>query len=491
MFSEKYFRHFIFLIFSITLVRLIITLLFNLVPQEAYYWLYSQRPALGYFDHPPVCSYTIGIFTLIFGNNEFAVRLGMIIYSIGTAAFLFLLARKVFQENLLAFRTVMFLNLTIFFNIHSIVATPDAPLLFFWSGSMFFFYKALFEKESYANWIIGGIFSGLAIYSKYTGIFLFASLFSALIFSKKWKILFSPKPYLAIIVAVIVFSPVIYWNYQNDWASFLFQSKNRAQNIGSFTLNYFFQLVASQLYELTPLFFVFGIIVGVITIRKITTIAESRRFLFFFSFPTICFFFLVSLSSLVKMNWILPAYLSMIILIVDYSSKLTPNKLRIVRVVGIPTSILFILLNFLLIVYPIVPIEKGDTWTGWKEVAEKITELKNQFDKQKKTFIFSNDYKIPAELSFYTGFKDDILSANVYGEPALQFDFWFNPDDFKGCNAIFVFSDYDRFSKFDKLSEYFTKIEFIEELKIIRRGAIFRKFYIYKCYNYFGKIKGF
>jgi hypothetical protein len=491
MFSEKYFRYFIYTILLLTSFRLLIAPTFNLVPQEAYYWLYIQRPALGYFDHPPICSYTIGIFTGLFGDNEFAVRFGMIIYSIGTALFLFLLAKKIFKNNLLAYRTIIFLNLTVFFNIHSIVATPDAPLLFFWSGAMFFFYKALFEKGIYPDWIIAGIFAGFAVYSKYTGALLFVSLFLTLIFLKKWNLLFSPKPYISILVAMLVFSPVIYWNFENNWASFLFQSTHRAQAISGLKLNYFFQLIASQLYELTPLFFILGIIVGVQFIKQFMTTEGSQRFLFFFSFPIICFFFVVSLSSLVKMNWILPAYLSMFILITDYLSRKTPKQLRIVKLLGFPTSAILIIVNLSIITFPIVPIEKGDTWTGWKELAERITILKSKHNTTNRTFIFSNDYKIPAELSFYTQFKDEILSANVYGKPALQFDFWFNPNDFEGWDALFIFSDYEKFGEFAQLSKYFTKVEFLEEFKIIRRGITFRTFYIYLCHNYQGKIKEF
>lgn len=488
MFSEKYFfRYFVYLTLVLTLFRLLIAPTFNLVPQEAYYWLYIQRPALGYFDHPPICSYTIGIFTALFGDNEFAVRFGMILYSVGTAFFLFLLAKKVFGNDLLAYRTIIFLNLTVFFNIHSIVATPDAPLLFFWSGAMFFFYKALFEKGVYLDWIIAGIFAGFAIYSKYTGILLFVSLFLSLIFLKKWIFLFSPKPYVSILVAMFVFSPVIYWNFENDWASFLFQSTRRAQTISGLKLNYFFQLIASQLYELTPLFFILGIIIGIQPIKKFVSIEESRRFLYFFSFPIIFLFFVVSFGSLVKMNWILPAYLSMFILIVDYVNQKTPKQLRVIKFLGFPTSVILIIVNFSIITFPIVPIEKGDTWTGWKELGEGITILKNKHNATNKTFVFSNDYKIPAELSFYTKFKDEILSANVYGKPALQFDFWFNPNDFKGWDALFIFSDYEKFGEFAQLSKYFTKVEFIEEFKIIRRGITFRTFYIYLCYNYRGK----
>lgn len=487
--ERKYFIWFTLFLFSVFLIRLVLLSLFELVPQEAYYWLYIQHPALGYYDHPPICSYTIGLFTNVFGDNEFSVRFGMLLYSIGTMIFLFLLSCNIFSSKRLALRTIILLNLTIFFNIHSIIATPDSPLLFFWAGSMFFFYKAINYEKSIHYWIFAGIFGGFSIYSKYTGVFLYLSLFLYLFFSKKKKLLFTYKPYLAIIISVIVFSPVIYWNANHGWASFLFQSKSRAENINRITINYFFQLVASQLFELTPLFFILGITIFIKFLKKYRSNDEDKRFLFWFAYPTILIFYLISFTSLVKMNWILPAYLSMVLLISYSYDEFSLKSKQIIKTFCFPTNLLLILFFLWIIINPMFPIEKGDTWNGWKELAGKVTYLVQRKYKDHKVFIFSNDYKIPAELSFYTKFKHIILAENVYGKPALQFDFWFKPKQFEGWDALFIFSDYNKFSDFEKLNNFFTKIELIEEVQVVRKKKVFRKFWIYYCYNY--KIKDF
>lgn len=462
---------------------------FNLVPQEAYYWLYIQRPALGYFDHPPICSYTIGIFTQLFGNTEFGVRFGMLLYSIGTMIFIFFLSRNITGADSIAFRSVIFLNLTIFFNIHSIVATPDSPLLFFWAGSMYFFYKAIANEKSIRFWILGGIFAGFSIYSKYTGVLIYLSLFLFLIFSHRRRLLLTYKPYLAIIISLVVFSPVIYWNANNNWASFLFQSKTRAEGMTKLTLNYFFQLIISQLFELTPVFLAVGFSIFLPIFKNYKNLNIGDRLLFWFAYPTIVIFFLISFTSLVKMNWILPAYLSMIVLISKSYNGFAKNIRKVIEYVGLPSSFLFIIFVLGVIVFRIFPIEKGDTWTGWKELSEKVTNLIENKFKGHKVFIFSNEYKVPAELAFYTNYKDIILAENVYGQPALQFDFWFEPKTFEGWDGIFIFSDFNKFSNFELLNKYFDNIEFLEEIMIKRGDKIFRRFWIYHCKNY--KIKEF
>ena len=482
--KDRYTKYFLLLLFGLFILRMILLGQFNLVPQEAYYWLYIQKPALSYFDHPPVCSYTIGIFTYIFGNTEFGVRFGMLLYSLGTSIFVFLLGKMISGSTRFAFLSVVFLNLTVFFNLHSVVATPDAPLLFFWSASMYFYFKAINEGNKSSDWLLAGVFAGVAMASKYTAFFIFFSLFLYLILTKNWKEFLSWKLWLSVVVALLVFSPVIIWNFQNGWASFLFQTSHRAKGVRSFGFNYFFQLIASQIFELTPLFFVLLWIILWRIIKRFTALSKEKLFFACFAFPVVLFFFAVSFTSLVKMNWILPAYLSFMLLVADYYETLSTKGKKVFNSVGGSTSLGLILLTLIIIVFPVVPIEKGDTWTGWRELASKVVQLKSEMDKEKPTFIFSNEYKIPAELAFYTPYREHILAENVYGKPALQFDFWFDVHKFSGWNALFIYSDFNPFGEFKRLEEYFERVEFHEELQIVRRGIVFRRFFIYKCYNY-------
>jgi dolichol-phosphate mannosyltransferase len=57
-------------------LRLAFLGLVNLLPEEAYYWNYSQHPDIGYLDHPPMVAWLIWLGTSVFGNTEFGVRIG-------------------------------------------------------------------------------------------------------------------------------------------------------------------------------------------------------------------------------------------------------------------------------------------------------------------------------------------------------------------------------------------------------------------------------
>ena len=488
--NASYTKKFWLLTLSLSAIRLILASIINLVPQEAYYWLYIQKPDFGYFDHPPMCAYSIGIFTYLFGNHEIFVRLGTILFSIGTAYFVFKLAQKLYNEKV-AFFSAVFLNLTLFFNMQgSMISTPDAPLLFFWALTVYSLYKTFFEDNSVKNWALSGLFGGFALFSKYTAVFLFLSAFIFLIMHKeKRKMLLSYKPFVAIITAVIGFFPVIYWNIIHSFASFKFQSATRAKGMTSFTLNYFFQLIGSQLLELTPLFFALFIYIAFrISKKSIKERDEKALFLTSFSIPYLVFFIAVSFTSLVKMNWLLPAYLTLMIAFANlYSDKLTDKtKDSIWLKFGLVLSGLMILAFIVMSIIPLAP-NRGDTWNGWKEFAVKIDSLKLDMDKSNKTFIFSDEYKVAAELSFYTKHKSVILAQNTIGETALQFDYWQNPNDYKGWDAILTAADFNKHPDIDKVSKYFERVEEVPSYKFESYGRIFRTFWIYKCFGYKGR----
>src|ERR1700761_489936 len=62
-------------ILFIVLVRLLFIGVMGPMPQDAYYYFYSQHPALSYFDHPPAIACLLRFFTFCFGKNVFALKL--------------------------------------------------------------------------------------------------------------------------------------------------------------------------------------------------------------------------------------------------------------------------------------------------------------------------------------------------------------------------------------------------------------------------------
>ncbi len=206
------------------LIRLYLTSVVELAPDEAFYWYWAKHPDLSYLDHPPMVAYIMAIFTALGGDTAFFVRLGGLLCTIPAHALIFFSAKRLYPDERKArWELLLVINCTLLFSTGCLVQTPDTPLLVFWS-------LALYCGAHIATgggtrwWLLSGIALGLGLLSKYTMILIVACQFLFLLLcpnQRRW--LRHPAPYLALVIALTIFSPVIYWNWQHDWASFGFQ----------------------------------------------------------------------------------------------------------------------------------------------------------------------------------------------------------------------------------------------------------------------------
>jgi hypothetical protein len=82
------------LLLAIGLLHLAYLKVFPLLPEEAYYWNYAARPALGYLDHPPMVAWLIALAEALFGHGEAVVRLPALACGGVVAVFVWRLARR-------------------------------------------------------------------------------------------------------------------------------------------------------------------------------------------------------------------------------------------------------------------------------------------------------------------------------------------------------------------------------------------------------------
>jgi hypothetical protein len=82
-----------------------------------------------------------------------------------------------------------------------------------------------------AWWIGTGLCAGLALFSKYSAALTIAGAGIFLLTSPEHRrLLATTKPWLAVLMALLIFSPVLIWNAQHGWASFAFQG-GRAEGL--------------------------------------------------------------------------------------------------------------------------------------------------------------------------------------------------------------------------------------------------------------------
>ena len=471
---------------AICLIRLLIVFTMGIMPQDAYYYLYSEHLDFSYFDHPPMVAYMLRLFGLVLGKSVVAIKLTDFIVTLLSLFAFYKLARHFLSEKQ-AVRASLLYGTTLLLTVLSINTTPDVPLMLFWTLALIYSYKALFEGDL-KYWIAAGFMMGLSFISKYTGLFLLFGFFAFLIFSKPHrKHLLSGRSILLLVFFAIGIFPVVYWNYSNDWTSFAFQTADRADSIEEFRLHpeLFLGNLATQLMLLIPFLFVGMVVILFKMIRKVirkrALPSEKHLFLMVFSLPIILFFFGVSLIYWVKLNWIMPGYIAAIILVTSFLGQ------KVLRGQVVTSLVLHVLLAVQIVFYP-VNVESDDTWFGWDKFSYQLEE---RMSEHPDAFVFADDnYKTSAVLDFYLERK--IYAGNVVGSSGKQFSI-LDPDlsHLEGDDAIFIDTD-KRFKHLEKSGEipekllpYFDRIEELEPILVGKEGKEpLRKFLVYKCYGY-------
>ena len=244
---------------AVLLLHLATLKVFPLLPEEAYYWNYAARPDFGYLDHPPMVAWLIALAEGLFGHGEAAIRMAALACGAVMMAFVWQLARRLVDRAAAGMAAALAVTLPYAFFLAGQLITPDAPLAAAWAAALYFLHRALVGGEARA-WAGVGAALGIGMLSKYTIALLGpAALLFCLLDARARTWFLRPQPYGAVLLAALLFAPVVWWNYTHDWASFRFQGGERFVEPARFQLHVMLQnilLVATPLPLLVlPLLF--------------------------------------------------------------------------------------------------------------------------------------------------------------------------------------------------------------------------------------------
>lgn len=238
------------LLLAVALLHLAYLKVFPLLPEEAYYWNYAARPALGYLDHPPMVAWLIAVAEALAGHGEAVVRLPALAAGAVMALFVWRLARRLVDPASAWMATALAVTLPYGFFLGGFLITPDAPLAAAWAAALYFLHRALVGGEARA-WAGVGVALGLGMLSKYTIALLGpAALLFCLLDARARGWFRRPQPYAAVLLAALLFTPVVWWNHLHDWASFRFQGGERFVEPASFQAHV---MLMNMLLVATPL----------------------------------------------------------------------------------------------------------------------------------------------------------------------------------------------------------------------------------------------
>jgi hypothetical protein len=388
---------------------------------ESYYWLWGQFPDLGYFDHPPMVSWITHIGGLFFSGN-LGVRLLTIILQPLSILILSVVAGVTFTSyrNVLLFWLII-ASMTMF-NVYGFVTTPDVPLLFF--ASLFLLaYQKFLQKESLFNVLFLAISMAGMIYSKYHG-----GLLIILVILSNLKLLLNLKFYLAGFIAILILTPHISWQIQNDFPGFSYHMYDRVSGFKWYNPLEFW---LNQLLVFNPA--TFFVAIWVLILQK--NIGQFEKSLRFIIIGFLVFFWITSFRGHAEPHWTVVGSLPLLVLI--YREALINERIfRYLKRFVLPSLILVFTARILL-VSGILP-ERLD-FNGKRKKHEAYQSIAGD-----APVIFTGSFQAPSLYRFFTGNDATVVSA--IESRKTQYDIW-KFDTLFSKKRVFIPSEYSRRSK--------------------------------------------
>jgi len=394
-----------------------------LVFDEAYYWQWSRHPAWGYYDHPPMIAFLIGLGTLGLGDTVAGVRLVPLIMGMSAIWLIHGLARRYWGSEGAAHWALAVSLLIPLFALGLTLATPDTPLLFFWALSLVLTIRAL-DNQQPADWVFAGLAVGLGLMSKLSMVLIYPALLLALLHTASGRqALRRAGPYLAVGVSLIASLPFWIWQFRHGGSGLVFQLRHGLTHGGPQApeLKGLTGLLASQAGLVTPLLFILLVIAVGRAVRALWTkppqIGESPaatrgdpELLPFLAYPLavpLVVFGAASFLAKSGPNWMAPAYVTGMVLLggeVARQGSAASSWRRGFTWAGVGMAASLSLFAHVTALAPLAPLEENRvltrTW-GHADMAGWVAEKKAVAAEGRPIRILASDYKLASLLAFY------------------------------------------------------------------------------------------
>jgi dolichol-phosphate mannosyltransferase len=367
-----------------------------------------------------------------------------------------------------------------------LIATMDSALVFFWMVGLVGVSVALRRGRAW-GWYLAGFGLGGAMLSKYTGVFLGVGALLVVVGHQPWRRhLRTVHPYAAAILALAIFTPVLVWNAQNDWASFRFQFTDRfgekALNFGSIA-----SFAGLQLAVATP------VILGALGWFYLRMIRNRRRLLtarwliaVCFSLPLLLVMSYKSLRYTIHLNWTMPLYLSVFPAVIRLGLAQwrrvrgkTVTAIRWHRT-ALATSAVCVSVNMMASVYALA-LQPRTGWVSaigpWPELAAVVEAVEDQVEAQtgkEPLIIAGGKYRLASVLAFYrtplekkVRASDFTTSQWLTGGVGLGYPYWSPEDHWQNLPCVVV----DDNNGIEKFAARFERFDIVADFQPIGKKA--------------------
>lgn len=462
---------------------------------EAYYSLFAIHRDWSYFDHPPMVGILVTLGSSLSGwlPPALALRLPFIaLFAVSTFLVASLAARLYGARA--GFPAALALNAIGFFGlIAGTFALPDGPLLLFWLLTLDRLAAAIRSPERLALWLQLGLAWGGALLSKYHAIFLPLGACVYLLFEPTARrCLRIPGPYLALVVGLVTFSPVLWWNATHHWASFAFQG-GRALGEWAFHPDALALAVAGQAAYLLPWFWVSMLaIAGHRALQWSRGASSSDRFLLCQAAGPLAAFTAIACFRPVLPHWSLVGFLSLVPMLgANWACRYAVDPRGMTRRLGLVASLTVALALVAAVQTRTGILQRGGRQTlglvpascdptldlfGWDQVAAGLRA--RGLIPSRDTFLFTCNWYYSGQLAFATNHMASVLCYNPFD--ARGFAYWSQPRQWVGRDGILVALD-NRSIEPACFDRWFSRIEPIGEFPIVRAGAPVHHVRLFRC----------
>ena len=451
---------------------------------EAYHYLYTVHPDWSFFDHPPMLMWVASAGQALCGGwlHPLSLRLGFVLLFAGSTWVLFDWTARWFGEHA-GYYAALALNLSAYYTAAAgAFVLPDGPFLFFALLTLRALSEALFGTgRPILAWLCVGLACAGAMASKYHGVLLpLGTLAYVIVTPRAWRILRTPGPYLAALLAAGGLAPVLIWNARHDWASIAFQG-GRAVGLQFSPAGLAIMLVGPIGY-LLPWVWVPAVIVLATRLRRFRELDGIERFLVCLSVVPLSLFFGVSCMRPILPHWPLIGFVPLFPLVGALWAFNATRDPTLVRrwVVFMSASVLVIAgLFFCQARFGVVDFphrsDPAREISGWESVGRELA-ARGILDRP-NTFLFTEHWYDSGQLAFAVRNRVPVTCYN--NGDARGFAYWSRPDDWLGWDGVLI--SVEDPPNLETYARYFRRVELLATFPMTRGGKPFRPVHLYLC----------
>lgn len=353
----------------------------ELLPDEAYYWVYSQYMDWGFFDHPPLVALWITISDFLF-VDELGVRFfSAISFAILTYLVWITIDHPKKKEYTWLFLLIFFS--TAMLNVYGFITTPDTPLLLF-LGLFLYAYKEYLKRQNVLSYILLSVSIAGMMYSKYQAI-----LIVFFVILSNFKLLKDYKLWLASLGALLLYLPHLDWQWVHDFPSFRYHLQERVSNRTykfEHTLMHFVNMIAILGFTFPIMYKAF--------FKNIKTKDAFMRGLNFIIIGFLVFFFMSTFRGRVQAQWIVPISIPLLFITFNFLTERKKTRTWFIRLAVLNIAVMLVarvLMSSVGSPYVSLNTHGNERWA---------LELRSKTKGQDKIFI--NSYQNTATYWYYT-----------------------------------------------------------------------------------------